>query len=487
MEETKTKKGLNKKWIEIIALVAVVAIVACVLIVRGLSKKEQGSVFCIYDEEQNITAVYINEKLVDTIEGQFSSFERNMNDTGLYLTDDESTLYYVSNSKINKIGEKLTLITIANFSKEALVLDEDGNLCLCNGKGIEVITDKDVSFATISGNGKTYAFSSEGDSYFGKKPGKEKKVSDVVIAYISNDAKCMYALSMDDSTEENLWEKMYYYYCYYSQTTFDLYHVDKKGNKELVKEDLATIDGLNADGTEIMFSTDTETYVCVNGGSATKVSDNVVQSINYENSENISYGHFNAIDSFKDSICIFYDDDMNSFACRITNGYKAENIVENCATVMDVDSKLSKFIYLNDEAEMYYAKVEKDADAKCISESVIDGKMSLDGEHIYYVTIGESMELHYVDKDMQDEMVKEFDDYWAITVVNDECYLETDETYYVSGVDCSKIEEEGYLFLDSITQTVYWNGYESINKLEAGKLVKLKGDYNSISSYDVAK
>ncbi len=486
MEVIKEKKNFDKRKIIVITLIVVALIIACVLIIRNLGEKEQKSIFCLYDEEQDITAVYIDEKKIGTIEGQFSSLDRNMNDTGVYLTDDESTLYCIGKNKINRIGENLSLVTIANFSKEALVLDDEENLYRCNGKKIEKITDKNIEFAAISGDGKTYSYYSEGTSYMGKKPGKETMVEDVVITYISKNAKTIYALSLDASVDENLWEKMYYYYCFYSKTSFDLYSVDKNGDKTLIKEDLSTIDGLNADGTEIMFSTDTETYVSVDGGKATKVSDYIVQSINYENSENISYGHFNKVDSFKDTICIAYDEDMNSYACLISSGYKAEIIVHNCSTILDVDGELKEIIYLDDEASMYYAEVEKDAKEELISESVIDGKMSSDGEHIYYVNIGDGMELHYLDDDLKDTKVTEFEDYWSITVVGDVCYLETDETFYVKNEDYNKIDEEGHLFFDSVTQNVYWNSYTSVSKLDGKDFVKLKGEYKSISSYEVA-
>lgn len=477
---------INKKKVVVIGIC--VAVIAAVIIgfvaAKMLISTDRDSVFCIYDDEQDITAVYRNEKLIGTISGQFVAFERNMNDTGVYLTDDESTLYFVSGSKITKIGEELSLVTIANFSKEALVLDKNEALYFCNGKKLERITDEPVSYATISGDGKTYAYYMGGDSYFGTKPGKETKVEDMVIGYVSKDADLMYGFTLTE--EVNLWKEMYYYFSYISEENFELYAISKDGEQTAISEEVSSIDGLNRDGTEIVFSKADGTYISVNGDESIKLSDNIIQSINYNDSEYVSYGHFNDVESVRDAVCVFADEEYNFMACYISDKYKATKIVDDCATVLDIDTDSTCFVYLNVEAGMCYAEIEKESKPIEIAENVMDGKMSPDGKHIYYTCIGDMMEIHYVDSDFKDVKVDEFENYWAINVVGEVCYLETNATYLVNKDEIKEIKEDGSLFYDYIGQTIYWQTGTKVSKIEEDKFVALKGEYKNISSYDIA-
>ncbi len=475
----------NKKIIIVGICVAVIAtILIGVVVVRNLMSADKASVFCIYDDEQDLTVVYRNDKLIGKIQGQFDSFSRNMNDTGFYLTDDENTLYFVSGSKVIKIGEELSLVTIANYSKEALVLDKNENLYLCDGKKLEKLTDVAVKCASISGNGKVYSYYMEGASYFGSKPGKEKVVEDVCIGFISRDAKIMYGYTVTD--EINLWENTYYPSGIPQLASFDLYVIDKEGEKQLLSSEVNSINGLNSEGTEFVFCKNDGTYISVNGEKSEKISEDIIQSINYAGSEYVDYGPFNELETIKEAICVFADEEYNFMACILSDGYKAVKVVDDCATVLDMDADRESFIYLTVEASMCYSKVREGAEAKNIADSVIDGKMSSDGEHIYYTSIADMMELHYVDSNLKDTKVDEFENYWAINVVGEDCYLETDKTYVAKQSKIMEIKEEGSLFYDYIADVTYWQSGTKVSRLKGDKLLELKGEYKNISSYDIA-
>ncbi len=484
------KSKLVKIVVGIFVLVIIVLLV--VLGMKLFSTEEISSVVTVYDEEKNVTTVYKNEKVIANINGMTIT-NRNMSDSVYYITDEDSKVYYLKENKMKQVGEKLSLITIASQSGAALLLNENGSLCRYTGSRLEKITDEDIEFAVISGDGETYAYYVDGTSYFGKKAGKEKEVKDTMITYMSSDGEIMYGISFDEGSllsdeefNDDYYDVFYWNEALYPTNDIELFLIDKKGNKKAIDEAVTAVKGLNMDGTEIAYTTEDGSYIMVNGKDTYKVSDLYFGYTRYAGNQ-FAYGHYNVVESFKDSLWSMSDYEKYNTCCYISDDYKAVVIAEDCDYILDVDSELSKVLYCSTNVELCLADVKENADVKILSKDVIDGKISADGEHIYYVSFEDKMELHYVDKAYKDSKLKTFDYYGGIYVVGNGCYLNNEEAYYFEGEEMNKIKSRVSLFVDEVAKKAYNMDEDKLYALDGAKEKALKGEYKLLSFYEIVQ
>lgn len=471
------KKGILLK-ITVGAVAAIVIVIAALLGISSMSDKGVASVIAVYDEARNETTIYKNQKVIGTVEGMTIS-SRNMSDSVYYITNDNSTVYFINGKKIKTVGENLSVITIANNAKDALLVNEAGILYRYNGKKLEVITDKKVQHATISGDGKTYAYYTNGNSYFGTKPGKETKVEDVIVSYISDDAEYIYGVSTKLAEYLDLYDTFYMSEAVYSKDFFELYLVNKNGKAEVICEDTDSINGLNADGSEIIYTAEDGSYITVNGKDTYKLSDKYIGYMTCAD-KRYGYGHFKMVDSFTESAWTISNYVDYHGCCFISDEFKAEEIDDDCEMILGVDAAFKKILYLTTEVELRLADIKKDGEVKKLASDVVDGRISDDGEHIYYVNFADEMELHYVDKELKDSKIETFGYYGGVYVVGTGCYLTTEELFYVEGHNKKEVELRGNFFVDEATATAYNMDENNIFVLDGANEKKLNGEYEKL-------
>ncbi len=482
--------GKKSKLILVLAVcILVVAVVVSTIIIINSGKKDSiSSVVTVYDEKANITAIYKDEEIIGTVDGMAIT-QRNLSDSAYYITDENSTLYYIKGGKIKQIGENLSLITIANNDQTALVQNEAGVLYRYNGSKLEAITEKIIEYAAISGDGKSFAYSYAGDSYVGKKPGKETKVEDVMVTYISDDGKYYYGITANIDEDMDLYTNFYLDEAFYGLESFELYLINKNGEKKIINDEVQSIQGLNSDGTEIMYTTEDGSFITVSGKDTYKLTDKNIGYMGNGN-ERYGYGHYKVIESFVDSLWVLRDDEGYTACCYISEEYEAQVIAEDCERILDIDKDYSKVLYVSMDAELRLAEIQKNSKPRTIAEAVVEGKLSQDGEHIYYVNIDENMEFHYVDKSFKDSKIMKLGTYGGIYIAGDGCYVVGDEPMYAVGSDIVPLGDEKYgcqLLFDDVNEKAYKLVETKIYVLDGAEGNALKGTYDKLLFGEVIK
>lgn len=473
----------NSKALIGIAAVFIVVFLA-VKLFSALFFRSLDSVLFVYDTEDSKSTIYLNTKMIDTVDGDARIFY-NMDRSAFYIKDGESTIYYLKGKKLVKVMEDCQGIIIANHDKTALLVDEDNVLFRYNGSKLEEITDKEVSQMAISGDGNYYAYTVIDDdynsnSYIGKNPNKEVKVKNAKIYAMSEKGDYIYGVDDEDN----------------------LLCINKKGDKETLAKNVQYL-RLNEKGTEIMFFANDKTYISVKGKDKTKVSNGIIVNIygrqtgnGWQQNEKLfsmddfsfsaiiySPYDFYPIDTFKKSIAYIQEDEEYNI-CLLSGKYEAEEIVRDVSQLCGVNEKASKIYYVED-SNLYYVKAKKGAEGKRLAKDVRDEQeifMSDDCDDIYY--INDNDELCYIkgtgkakeiDKDLETGV------YHASSVIDGKLYFGLgDEIYYINGSKAKEMKKVKGFAYDDIVQKVYAYDNDKVYEVQKGVLKKLKGDFERI-------
>ena len=466
----KGKKFLKKNFRGIIgAVAAIVAVILIVKIVASLFSGTPDSVIAVYDEENEVSTIYLNSKKVADVDGEAGIYY-NMDKSAFYILDGEDTAYYLKGKKLQKVMSGCQEIIIANHDEAALLVDEDDVLSRYNGSKLEEISDEEVAAAAISGDGKNYAYTIYDDdyesvTYIGSKPGKETKVKDVVGILMSENGD----------------------YLYGSDDEYNLVSVSKKGETTTLGKDIDNLVGLNEDGTEIMFVSDGKTYVSVKGKEKVKVSGGEVMLVTGKESDSVLTNYFYPVKTFKKTVA-YVSDDGDYDICLLSGKYEAEKIVGGVSTICGVNDDASKVYYI-DGSDLYYAKVKKDAKGKELAGDVSGSSvwMSDDCKDIYYVD--DDGRLCYIKgtgkgKTVDDDL--EMDSYSMSYVIDGALYTRIDEElYYVKGRKAKALKDVEGIQFDASSDRVYAYDDDKAYEVKKGKMKKLKGDFESIDTITV--
>lgn len=465
-EKTKFSKKNIKGIIAIAA--AVVVVILVVKLIAGIFSGSSDSVVKVYDSETEETTIYLNDKKIDTVEGNAEVYT-NMDKSAFYIAA-EGDVYCLKGNKLKKVLDDCSQVTVANHDKSALLIDEDGVLSRYNGSKLEEISDDDVISAVISGDGKSYAYVTYNDdydmvSYAGKKAGKETKVKDVAISYISDNGKYMYAVDEDDN----------------------LVYVNQKGDKDTIVKGQGDIIGFNEDGTEVMFAQDGKTYVSVKGKDKEKVANGVVYYVYTEKKSGVKMNDTYPVKSFKKSLVLISEDDGYNVSL-LSGKYEAEEVIDGVSRVYGVNDDLSR-IYYSDGGDLCYAKVKKNSEGKELAKDVYGARVSDDGKYIYF--INDDDELCYIKGTGKEKVIEKDTDislYASGSCVSDGVLYASDEDgekyYYVKGKKVQKLDVDSLAY-DRENDTVYGYTEDEAYVIKGKKLKPLKGDYEKISSMSV--
>lgn len=463
------KKATNKNVKGIIGIVA--AIVVVILVVKLLAAVFAGkpdNLITVYDSEKEETAVYLNQKLIGTVDGE-ADVITNMDKSAFYLMscpEDESTytVYYVKGSKLVEVADKCEEVVVANHAKTALLIDEDSALSMYNGSKLTEIEDEDVLSAAISGDGKYYAYNTYDDNaYIGNKPGKETKVKDVSIYYISENGKYMYG--RDDEGK--------------------LVCVNKKGEKDKIGPSSASILGLNNDGTELLFTDDGKTYISVKGKEKKKICSDELDGIIQKKSDESYANGFYTADSFKKAIAYRYNDDGDYTIYKLAGNYEAEKILKNLGMICGVNEDATALIYLED-GDLCYTKIKKNAKSKELAEDVRKAWTSDDCKTTYFYN--DDDELYRIKGTGKAKLVNDDIELSSAGIVIDDVLyvLDSDyeDWYYIKNKKSEVLDVEDISY-DDITGNVYAYSDDAVYQVNGKKLKELKGDFDEIGYVSV--
>lgn len=461
----------NKKLMLFAGIVLIViAIFVAIILVKGSFFVKNDSIICVYDEEKKQSFVYVNEKLVGNVDGK-AELENNMDNSAIVIKTDVA-VYIMKDKKINKIGDKMSLEAIANFSDVVMLKDEDEALYIYKDSKLEKLTDEKVLVAVVSGDGNTFGYSTEEKAYLYSNGENAKTYENVIISHISKDGELVYATK---NTSEKNYELMLI-------DGDDLINCQKGVNN---------IVGLNIDGNELMYTTENGTFVMVDGKDFYQVSDKFVYEIYYFDEEYANNGDFWAVDTLKGNLCQIVDGTENTISSigKLNNGYMAETIVEKCFAFIGIDSTMDRFFYKDAEEDLYRIDAKVGAKPEMLAENVDLARIAPDGKNVYFTRKGgQNVDvLYWSEKGLNEKEMAYMYDFFDIIVFDDHCYIEANDIYLVKGENVEKLEDLSTLksfFIDYLAQKAYGYDDNNLYVIKKGKKIKLEGEYEKLSYYD---
>ncbi len=434
------KKNKKKIWIVSVAIMVVLLFAFVYVFMRENTLSNRDFVYSAYNFDTNSSAVYLNGRQIDTLKGEAKVYD-NMNGSGCYIQLNKES-YCIEDDKLKILENDLQIYKLANHANVALAKDGNSHLYLVSERNVQKITDEPVDYAVISGDGKEYAYNVGKCAYFGNVPGKETKVENVLITYMSEDGELIYGFEYESDVIEQFvssYEKQEFdEESYYFWNKYKLVMVNKKGEVKAIKDEVAGLLGLNAEGTELMFIADDKTFILENGKNCNEVIDAALRECEIycrETAEESAYGYRNIV-SYKD--CVI---EQAEKVYLIKGRYKAVEVVSDCNSVLGFSEDLSKLLYLayyKGTNTLCVTDVRVGARPRVIQEEVDSGVISLDGEDIYYIYYDtEEMQtcIRYVDGNKEPETI-----FWvpvgdyshkSLEIVGDEIYANLGSTYYV--------------------------------------------------------
>ncbi len=461
---------MKKKVGMAIALVIATLVIIVILLVYGLNNNSMDSVICVYDEGAKESAIYINSKFIDKVEGK-AALHNNM-DNSTYFISTDVAVYIMENASITKIDNGLTLETFANNSNEAILKDKNDVLYLYTEKKLNKLTEEKTSIAVLSGDGNCFAYSTEDAAYLGRSKDDIQKYDGVIISHISEDGNIVY-MSKHVSKDE-----------------FELYvSVDGK-EPELIEKKATSIIGLNANGTEMMFTNVNGTSILIGGKETKQITSELVVDIYYYDDEKSWCGDFWSVDTLKGSICEVLDSDGKTYSiCKVLEDYKAETIVSKCAAVIGIDSSMDRVFYRDNNGDLYRVDTKIGAKSELLAEDVELVRVSPDGNDVYFTRLASEniTVLYHVEKGLKEKELAYMYDFFDIIVYDECCYIEAEEIHYVKNDKVEKLENVENLekfFIDYIAQKAYGYDKNNVYEIKGKDKVKLDGEYESIIAHD---
>lgn len=254
--------------------VAVVALcVAVFFLLRngfGASSALEGSMVLVYDSTKDVTHVIYNDALLeDTIQGDVSYCycESSMNGAVYALISNDDTLYLIDDKDVKSVAYDVLDFELSYSGSSLVYSDNEGNISLydrASDKKEKIarecsLDDKSGYYLCISPDGKSVAFSEyyDGEYVMYAHSGGEK----------NRIARNLIPLSVSDGAEG-------YFAC---DKNYNLYYVDKDGEKEKLCSSYYGTCYLNAAGTEIIYTERVDEvmkyYYFIVGGEKTRIND----------------------------------------------------------------------------------------------------------------------------------------------------------------------------------------------------------------------
>lgn len=453
----------------IVIIIAILALFAGVVTFFALKNSEKlDSIISIYDETKNRSGIYVNSDLVGFVDGK-AELNNNMDNSTIVISTEKS-IFILNEKNINKIAENMTLVDIANHSEEMLLKDAEGVLYIYKNKEIEKITDEKINIAVISGDGSTYAYSTDEQAVYYN--GKEEIYENIVISHLSSDGKLAYATKSVSKTE------------------FQLF-VLQNSQLKIIDEKAMNIVGLNSTGTELVYITAEGTFVYVDGKDKYKVAEENMYDIYYYDDKNLWYGDFWSVDTIKGSVCLIVPEDELTVSkiCKISDTYVAEMFVEQCYEFIGITRNMSKVFYKGENNNLYRIDTKLGAEADLLAESVDLVRMSTDGSRAYFTRQDgqKSVYVFLVEKGLKEKQLAYVFDFFDIIVFDKYSYLEAKDIYVIKNEEIDKCEELGDLecfFIDYLAQVAYGYDDNCVYEIKKGKKIKLDGEYKNITAYD---
>lgn len=461
----------NKKLFLVAGIVLlVIALFIVIMLVKDSFVVKNDSIICVYDEEKKQSFVYVNEKLVGSVDGK-AELENNMDNSAIVIVTDVA-VYVMKDQNISKIGDEMSLVTIANFSDVIMLKDTKEALYIYKDSKLEKLTDEKALVAVVSGDGNTFGYSTEEKAYLHYADNDIKTFENVIISHISKDGKYVYATK--NTSEKN----------------YELMLID---GDDLIscQKGVNNIVGLNIDGNELMYTTKNGTFVMVDGKDTYQVSEKFVYEIYYFDEEYTNNGDFWAIDTLKGKLCQIVDGTENTISsiCKLNNGYMAEIIVEKCFAFIGIDSTMDRFFYKDAEENLYRIDAKVDAKPEMLAENVDLARIAPDGKNVYFTRKGgQNVDvLYWSEKGLNEKEMAYMYDFFDIIVFDNHCYIEANDIYLVKGEKVEKLEDLSTLksfFIDYLAQKAYGYDENNLYVIKKGKKIKLEGEFEKLSFYD---
>ena len=431
-------KKISPKTLKI-AGIAVACVIALIIIISiipwGQSSQYvevENDMFPFYVEDDDKTVIIAKgEKTNMAFDGNYTDYDISADGNTLAIVNEDGDLYICNGKKIEKIEKDVTSVKISQNGEGVAYLNDDGELFLLNVKkgDSELMTDELVFITmnsfVISPDGKTVAYT-EGESddfalYTNNAKGKSDKLSKGCVPLgISDDAKYVYYYDVED-------DKML---------------VKTSKNDEVLAKDVSASSyyssGLrytfNADHTQIIYTVENKSYISINGGEKQKIGSSIVQIGN----EYMVGGSTSNILDFTKQYVLDYSGDL----FFIDKKGEAEEIASDITEIRLTDS--GDVIYVLDDSDILYrGKGEgKDSqkDFKKVAFNVEDFVIDSKGERCYYINYRE--DLYTVKKAGKSKSV--VSDVEQLTMTADDIALfiaDRDTLYYANGAKAKKLDD----------------------------------------------
>ncbi len=370
---------------------------------------------------------------------------------GYYRVKDGSDVVYLYNGAVVKgadFSSKCSSIASSLDETIALVKDNEDLYLLKSGKAVLITDEFDTSYASISANGKTVAYTSD-DAVYVYTGGKPKKIADV-----ENDEFCVPVVSPDGKTVafSDIDDDDIITYAWKGGKAIDLdadiipfsvsnggkmiYGIDLSGDlcfiKNLKKDADEKIDtvtgiaGISFDHTKILYISDGSTYcfdtslddeegVRITRGVITPISDFSYQNSSpyienfkkfYGNENGNLYKYFrkgkgyddekvvsdaNGLSLSEDGKSFVYIDDGDVMKGTLSNAKNAKKVGKDAVSYRTNDS-LSSVYYIDDDDNLRYAgkdgKIDSDVERYLVTDGGVCVFSNDDGDLCYSVKGG---------------------------------------------------------------------------------------------------
>lgn len=402
-ERKKTSKVRIPKFIPILAAVVLVAVVLVTVLFKivlpffGIGstyKYAKHSISCFYDEDAGAYNFVFDGKILsekiyaDDYYYRQSSLDGSVAAVVIY-EDGERSLYCINEKEVKTISESLlssNSYALSATGSGIAYIDEDNTLYLYNiSDSSKTTISNDVYDANIaiSPDGKIVLYSVEEDDntdtalYVYEDGNKTLVGKNLYALAVSDKGKYIYSYNYDSADKE-----------------YSLYLSSIAKEKEKISGNFSLYPiCFNEDFTEILFSSNNKTYICVKGGEKQSLFSDSVSMVllpiytqgTYRYSTNNSYYDIVGVDSLLD--CIYVQSD-NIFGYDRKEGSMIK-LASNCNDYLNINISFdgSKLVYISSNDSLRQITVGKSFESETLdSENDVEKTvMSPDGKYIYYV------------------------------------------------------------------------------------------------------
>jgi len=412
------------KWLIIggAALVAVVLLIVILVVCLSGGKyvEQESSIRLIVDEDEK-TVIINNGKVLDKkIDGAYSMQYSNLKgDISTFLAD--GTLYCVDDDEVNKVADDVKSYSLAAEGTAVAFIDNEGDLYYVNlsKPGKKTSVEEDIILFTMSPDGKYVSYivrdyeNSSSSAYVFNGAKSVEVISDLSVgAYIlgiSNDCEYIYINDRNDENESEL-----------------IVYTDGGENRNKVSSKFGELLYFNSDNTQMLFaSSEGNSYVCVEGEEAVKVSGDKLRMVlpsNVTTSNNTC-----GINDFSENVYYIYDDDSYCIY-YVNDDFEGSKIASNVGGSIQITNDGKYVYYMDDTDNLYVIKADEDAEEEQVLSNVDSFDLLSDAEKIYFKSNGDLYCYHGGSKVKK---IKEDVSQFAVSG-EDICFFMSDDNLYVS-------------------------------------------------------